>query len=339
MRELTLAGVDRDEALTEAVDELYGSTRAQLLRGAALGGAAMLGALAAPPGARAQVSDTQILNFGLRFERLQATFYTEADEMGTIGRMPEVKRRWAETLGAHERAHVRILKKVLGRRAGPRPTFNFGDTTGSEAAFTRTAVAMEDLTVALLTGVAPLVRNRDVTAALFGLMTVEARHAAWARHIVRTAPVPASFDQPRTLASVSLAVRRTGFIVRKPKMSSRGGRGSPGDRGDRGRRAPWSRSSPPGSWRGRRHDRTPTGSPARRQLPALRVPAFRPGPATELGSTRSLSHWAPVRRAAVARAAPDPRAPAVAALATRTPEGTDGRSRARSGRTRRERCG
>jgi hypothetical protein len=70
--------------------------------------------------------------------------------------------------------------------------------------------------------VAPLVRNRDVTAALFGLMTVEARHAAWARHIARAAPVPDAFDQPRTLASVSLAVRRTGFIARRPKTSKRG---------------------------------------------------------------------------------------------------------------------
>jgi rubrerythrin len=221
MNDLTLAHVDRDEALTEAVGELCGSTRAELLRGAALGGTAMLAALAAPAPARAAVSDVQILNFGLRFERLQATFYTQADEIGTIGKMPEVKRRWAETLGAHERAHVRILKKVLGPKAGPRPTFNFGSATETDASFTRTAVAMEDLTVALLTGVAPLVHNRDVTAALFGLLTVEARHAAWARHIVRAAPVPDALDHPRTLHSVSLAVKRTGFITSRPHTRSR----------------------------------------------------------------------------------------------------------------------
>ncbi len=123
-----------------------------------LGGAAMLAALAAPAVAEAKVSDVLILNFGLRFERLQATFYTEADELGTIGRMSNVKRVWGETLGAHERAHVRIFKQALGRKAGARPTFDFGDATETDAAFTRTAVAMEDLTVALLTGVAPLVR-------------------------------------------------------------------------------------------------------------------------------------------------------------------------------------
>lgn len=222
MSDLTLATVDRDEALTEAMGELCGTTRAELLRGAVLGGAAMLAALAAPAVAEAKVSDVLILNFGLRFERLQATFYTEADELGTIGRMSNVKRVWGETLGAHERAHVRIFKQALGRKAGARPTFDFGDATETDAAFTRTAVAMEDLTVALLNGVAPLVRDRDLTAALFGLLTVEARHAAWARHIIKATPAPYAFDEPRSLASVSGAVRRTGFIVRRPQMSSRG---------------------------------------------------------------------------------------------------------------------
>ena len=45
---------------------------------------------------------------------MQASFYTEADSMGTIGRMTARKQRWAEVLGAHERAHVRIIKQVLG---------------------------------------------------------------------------------------------------------------------------------------------------------------------------------------------------------------------------------
>ena len=42
----------------------------------------MLGALAAPAPASAAVSDVDILNFGLLFERLQATFYTQAEELG-----------------------------------------------------------------------------------------------------------------------------------------------------------------------------------------------------------------------------------------------------------------
>ena len=220
MRELTLKDVDRDEALTEAVAELCGSSRAEFLRTAALGSAAMLGALATPAPASAAVSDVDILNFGLLFERLQATFYTQADELGTVASMSAAKQHWAETLGAHERAHVRIIKQVLGPRAGPRPAFDFGDANETDAAFTKTAVAMEDLTVALLTGVTPQVHDRGLTAALMGLLTVEARHAAWARNIIHETPAPQAFDEPRTLHSVRGTIARTRFVVARPKTGS-----------------------------------------------------------------------------------------------------------------------
>jgi len=116
-RQPTLEDVDRDGALTEAIAELCGSTRATFLKTAALGGAAMLAALATPSQAAARISDVGILNFALRFERMQATFYTQADEMGTIATMTARKQLWARTLGAHERAHVRIpLKRAQCRR-------------------------------------------------------------------------------------------------------------------------------------------------------------------------------------------------------------------------------
>ena len=222
MSELTLAAVDRDDVLGEAIEALHGSTRAGFLRSAALGGAALLSTLATPTEAAAKVSDIDILQFGLRFERLQATFYTQADELGTIARMTDAKQRWARTLGAHERAHVKIIKQVLGPKVEPRPFFSFGEATESGDAFTRTAVAMEDLTVALLAGVTPAVHNRQLTAALFGLLTVEARHAAWARSIVGANPAPDAMDRARSLASVRGAVDRTNFIVGQPKMTARG---------------------------------------------------------------------------------------------------------------------
>ena len=221
MTELTLATLDRDEALTSAIAELCGTTRAGFLRSTALGGTAMLAALAAPATA-AQLSDVDILRFGLRFERLQATFYTQAEELGTIGKMSNAKQEWARTLGAHERAHVKVIKQVLGSKVEGSPRFDFGNANETDAAFTRTAVAMEDLTVALLGGVTPRIQNRGLTAALFGLLTVEARHAAWARHIVRTTPVPQAFDEPRSDASVSRAIAKTRFIVAAPKTSAWG---------------------------------------------------------------------------------------------------------------------
>jgi Ferritin-like domain len=218
----TLEEVDRDEALLETIAALHGDTRADFLRKAALGSAGMLAVLAAPASAAApSVDDTDILNFGLRFERLQAAFYTEADSMGTVAKMPARKQMWAETLGAHERAHVRIIRKILGDRAGPRPFFDFRGTTETDDSFTRTAVAMEDLTVALLAGITPRMQNRALVAALFGLLTTEARHAAWARNIVGTTPAANAFDEPRTLEGVGALVERTHFIASTPRTRSR----------------------------------------------------------------------------------------------------------------------
>ena len=122
-------------------------------------------------------------------------------------------------LGAHERAHVKIIKQVLGAKAERSPFFDFRGNTETEDGFTRTAVAMEDLTVALLTGLMPQVQDRNLTAALFSLLTVEARHAAWARNIVGATPAANAFDEPRSLPDVRAVIRSTRFIVRRPRTS------------------------------------------------------------------------------------------------------------------------
>ena len=80
---------------------------------------------------------------------------------------------------------------------------------------------MEDLTVALLTGIVPQVQDRGLTAALLGLLTVEARHAAWARNIIGSSPAPTAFDEPQSLDSVRGALARTRFIVQQPRMTAR----------------------------------------------------------------------------------------------------------------------
>jgi hypothetical protein len=75
--------------------------------------------------------------------------------------------------------------------------------------------------VALLAGVTPQVHDRKLTAALFGLLTTEARHAAWARNIVKTTPAAQAFDEPRSLDDVRGAVARTRFVVARPRMTRR----------------------------------------------------------------------------------------------------------------------
>lgn len=209
---MRLEELDCDGALTDAITEMHGDSRAEFLRKTAIGSGALLGALAAPPLAAAKVDEVAILNYGLGFEYLQSTFYTEAERVGTIARMGKRKAAWARTLGAHERAHVAILEKVLGADAVRKPSFNFGGVTETEGGFTQTAVAMEDLTVALLTGQLPRVRTPALVAAFFSLLTVEARHAAWARRIAGVRPVGPALDEPKTLGQVDRVIRSTRFI-------------------------------------------------------------------------------------------------------------------------------
>jgi hypothetical protein len=220
MPDLTLEALDRDDAIGEALAGVYGDTRADFIRKAVLGGAVMLGALALPETAPAKTSDTALLNFDLTFEYLQSSFYTETERVGTIARMKPDKAVWAKTLGAHERAHVAVLKSVLGKDAVRKPAFNFRGATESDAKFTRTAVAMEDLTVALLTGQAARVSSRALAGALFSLLTVEARHAAWARHLVGTVPVARSLDRSFPVNRVGRVVASTRFIVERPRMTA-----------------------------------------------------------------------------------------------------------------------
>jgi hypothetical protein len=219
---LTLADVDHDGALLEAVANVYGSSRAEFLRGAAFAGGAVALGLALPSEASASPKqDVGILQFDLVFEYLQSTFYLSAVRERTVEAMNPAAQQWAHVLGAHELAHVKILKKVLARHAVGKPFFDFHGVTERPTAFTKTAVAMEDLTVALLSGQAPRFKERGLAAAVLSLLTVEARHAAWARHIVGVSPVASAFDEPKSLAEVDQVVRSTRFVAARPRTRSR----------------------------------------------------------------------------------------------------------------------
>jgi hypothetical protein len=223
--DLTLEELDGDGALQESIADLYGDTRAELLRKAVIGGTTLLAALASPPALASETSkltDVGIFQYALNFEYLQASFYTETERAGTVATMAESKAVWARTLGAHERAHVKIIKEVLGRAAPKKPFFDFQGNTESESRFTRTAVAMEDLTTALLTGVTPALRSQGLVAAAFSLLTVEARHAAWARHLSGIVPAAGPFDRAKPVSEVDRIVASTRFAsTLVPKTKAR----------------------------------------------------------------------------------------------------------------------
>jgi rubrerythrin len=211
--DLRLETIDRDGAITEAIARLQGHTRADLLRGAILGGGALLAACATPASAASGTGhDVSILNFALTLEELQAAFYTEVERNKVLhGPL----KRQADTVGSHERAHVRAFRAVLGSRAIKRPHFDFGGATEGSSAFRRTAVAFEDLAVAAYKGQAPHIRSRAYLASALAIHSVEARHAAWIRRLAGKPPVAGPFDEPLSRAAATRIVTRTHFVVHK----------------------------------------------------------------------------------------------------------------------------
>jgi hypothetical protein len=207
--DLTLREIDRDGALEEAIAAVHGRTRAGFLRGAVLGGAALLGASAAPADA-ASDHDEAILNYALTLEYIQEAFYTEVERMKVLSGGLE---KQAHVVGAHERAHVKAFRGVLGEKAVQRPRFDFRGATESPARFRKTAVAFEDLAVAAYKGQAPLIRSRAYLVPALAIHSVEARHAAWIRRLAGFTPAPDAFDEPRSKPSTLGIVRATKFEV------------------------------------------------------------------------------------------------------------------------------
>jgi rubrerythrin len=218
--DLTLGQLDRDGALAEAIARVAGDSRADFLRKATIGSAALLAALALPDRAGAvSKNDVDILNYALTLEYLQAAFYTETERAGAVrGKAKQA----AEVIGAVERAHVKAFRQALGTAAVKRPSFDFRGVTESQTPFLKTAVAFEDLAVAAYKGQAPKLKSRSVLAAAVGIHSVEARHAAWMRELFGIKPAVHAFDQPASRTSINRIVASTHFIVRKPQMKRRG---------------------------------------------------------------------------------------------------------------------
>ena len=212
---LTLDELDEDGAIREAADGVEGDSRAGFLRKAVLaggglvGGGALLGTLATDASAQTR-RDIAILNFALTLEFLEAEFYTRAERSGALrGRT----REFARIVGAHERAHVVFLQNALGRRAVKKPRFNFRGTTQNQVAFQRTAQVLEDTGVKAYKGQAPRIQSDAILVAAAKIHSVEARHAAWIRHIRGVSPAPNAFDPAASMAQILRAVAATGFIV------------------------------------------------------------------------------------------------------------------------------
>jgi hypothetical protein len=209
--------LDVDGALEEAFAARRVS-RAALLGAGFAGG--LFAVLARPGDAGAfAAGDVSILNYALTLEYLQASFYTEAERVGALkGR----SRQAARVLGSVERAHVAALQKALGSAAVGRPRFNLQGTTEDPQKFLKTAVAFEDLAVAAYKGQAPAIRSDALLAAAVSIHSVEARHAAWMRHLFGITPAAAAFDEPQSRPRIERIVNSTHFIATRTTTSAKG---------------------------------------------------------------------------------------------------------------------
>jgi hypothetical protein len=200
----TLAEIDPGGVFEETASAALGETRASFLKqslGAAFGAGALLLASDAEAALGETSNDIAILRFDLALEYLQAGLYTEAERLGAL---TPTTLAWARVVGAHERAHVRAIKGLLGRNA-----------------FIKTAVAFEDLTAALLKWQAPRLDSRAIVAAAVQLHSVETRHAAWIRHIVGLEPATTAFDKPAPQHKMAQLIDSTHFVSAKPKTSKK----------------------------------------------------------------------------------------------------------------------
>jgi rubrerythrin len=92
--------------------------------------------------------------------------------------------------------------------------------TGDQSEFRETAVAFEDLAVAAYKEEAPRIRDPELLAAAIRIHSVEARHAAWIRHLAGALPAPDAFDEPKSRRQVRGLVASTEFVVAKPATRS-----------------------------------------------------------------------------------------------------------------------
>ena len=191
--------------------EVHGHTRLAFLTRATLAAGAVYGAGAVTPfvrGALAQSSDTDVLNFALTLEYLEAGFYAAA--LKQVKGMSADTRKLAKQIADDEAAHVSALRSAIkgaGAKPVAQPKVDFGQAFSSEASFLKTANTFEDTGVSAYNGAAPMISSKDVLAAAGSIVQVEARHASLIRLARAKPPAPAAFDKASPKQAVLTAVK------------------------------------------------------------------------------------------------------------------------------------
>lgn len=195
----------KHEFLNELVDSAVTRrtfARSALSAGFAIGAAGLVTGTASTVQAQS-ITDTDILNFALNLEYLEAEFYTVLTSGVTIDRSPHnipisgtgtpgattgagrldfrgnrLLEQTAQELAYDERQHVLLLRAVLGSAAVAKPAIDFAPANvTSTQRFLQAARIFEDVGVSAYAGAAPLLQNKEVLAAAARILAAEALHA------------------------------------------------------------------------------------------------------------------------------------------------------------------
>lgn len=161
--------------------------------------------------AQAEDSDLAILNYALTLEYLEADFYTQGVDGGTLsGRELAL----VTPIRDHEDAHVAALTATitdLGGTPVKSPKFKYPNGTfTNKAKFLQTASVFEELGVTAYHGQVKLIKNVDLLGAAAAIAGVESRHAAILADMTGGKPFPAPVEGTKTMKQVLAAA--TPFI-------------------------------------------------------------------------------------------------------------------------------
>jgi hypothetical protein len=129
--------------------------------------------------------DTGILNYAFALEQLEAAFYTQVVATPYNG-MSSQEKECFTTIRQHEVCHREFFKAALMTNGIPAltPDFSKVDFT-SRTAVLGAAKAFEDLGVQAYDGAGYLIQNPDYLTIAGKIVSVEARHAAYIRNLVK----------------------------------------------------------------------------------------------------------------------------------------------------------
>ena len=161
------------------------------------------------------VSDTDILNFALNLEYLEAEFYNYAvngkgiDQQGVtltgtgtlgptqggaqVSLSDPMMFAVAQQLAYDELSHVQLLRSALGKDAIAKPAINLAALElgfRSPAEFLTLARAFEDTGMSAYGGAAPLITSKDVLGTAARILAAEAQHTGALRLLVAQNRVP-----------------------------------------------------------------------------------------------------------------------------------------------------